>query len=82
VLDALVVEDVDVPALRIRHVQVVRREHRIDRDVGLTSTDPGFYQPGMIGSNFVEFGGDPSAGVHRMYISDNSRHIYAFTITG
>ena len=45
-------------------------------------TDPGFYQPGMIGSNFVEFGADPSPGVHRMYISDNSRHIYAFTITG
>ena len=42
---------------------------------GLTSTDPGFYQPGMIGSNFVEFGADPSPGVHRMYISDNSRHI-------
>ena len=33
----------------------------------------------MIGANFVEFGGDPSAGVHRMYISDNSRHIFAFT---
>jgi hypothetical protein len=38
--------------------------------------------PSMQGANFVEFGADPSAGVHRMYISDNSRHIYAFNVTG
>jgi tripartite motif-containing protein 71 len=37
---------------------------------------------GMIGSNFVEFGADPSLGVHRMYISDNSRHVLSFDITG
>jgi hypothetical protein len=38
--------------------------------------------PSMLGANFVEFGADPSPGVHRMYISDNSRHIYAFDVTG
>jgi sugar lactone lactonase YvrE len=42
----------------------------------------GFYQAGMVGANFVEFGGDPSAGVHRMYISDNSRHVFSFNVTG
>jgi len=38
--------------------------------------------PSMLGANYVEFGHDPSTGVHRMYISDNSRHIYAFDVTG
>ena len=38
--------------------------------------------PSMQGANYVEFGADPSPGVHRMYISDNSRHIYAFNVTG
>jgi hypothetical protein len=42
----------------------------------------GFFQAGMVGANFVEFGGDPSAGVHRMYISDNSRHIFSFNVAG
>ena len=42
----------------------------------------GFFQAGMVGANFVEFGADPSAGVHRMYISDNSRHIFSFNVTG
>ena len=42
----------------------------------------GFFQTGMVGANFVEFGGDPSPGVHRMYISDNSRHIFSFNVTG
>ena len=42
----------------------------------------GFFQAGMVGANFVEFGADPSPGVHRMYISDNSRHIFSFNVTG
>ena len=42
----------------------------------------GFFQAGMVGANFVEFGADPSTGVHRMYISDNSRHIFSFNVTG
>jgi hypothetical protein len=42
----------------------------------------GFFQAGMVGANFVEFGRDPSVGVHRMYISDNSRHIFSFNVTG
>jgi len=43
--------------------------------VATTATLPAGYS--MDGSNFVEFGPDG-----RMYASDNSRHIYAFTITG
>jgi tripartite motif-containing protein 71 len=38
--------------------------------------------PTMKGANYVEFGADPSPGTHRMYVSDNSRHIYAFDVTG
>jgi hypothetical protein len=47
-----------------------------------TSGGAGFFQAGMVGANFVEFGADPSTGVHRMYISDNSRQIFSFNVTG
>jgi DNA-binding beta-propeller fold protein YncE len=43
--------------------------------VATTATLPAGYT--MDGSNFVEFGPDG-----RLYASDNSRHVYAFTITG
>jgi DNA-binding beta-propeller fold protein YncE len=36
----------------------------------------------FLGSNFVEFGHAPAPSVQRLYVSDNSRHIYSFDVTG
>jgi sugar lactone lactonase YvrE len=41
-----------------------------------TSADlPSQFQ--MLGSNYIEF-----AGANTMYVSDNARHVYVFTVTG
>ena len=61
---ALVVEDVDVAAAGIRHVDVVGREHRVDRDVGRDLHLPVVAALAVAVAGMLGIGAGGLAGVH------------------